>query len=155
MFLFPVLYISNTFLSILADPSNADFWIKVIDVSKLQRYTMMHLKMQNSVITETRYQKLFKFIDGLFKPQGVSTLPTHTSSLDLANRFMDYFSGKVNNLRSVMESPTIQLSRASLSVPSTCTFSEFGLVTQETVRTVILNIHHLNLVLLTHSRLLY
>ena len=33
MFLFPVLYISNTFLSILADPSNADFWIKVIDVS--------------------------------------------------------------------------------------------------------------------------
>ena len=38
-----------------------------------------------------------------------------------------------------MESPTIQLSRASLPVPSTCTFSEFGLVTQETVRTVILN----------------
>ena len=33
MFLFPVLYISNTFLSILANPSNADFWIKVIDVS--------------------------------------------------------------------------------------------------------------------------
>ena len=33
MFLFPVLCISNTFLSILADPSNADFWIKVIDVS--------------------------------------------------------------------------------------------------------------------------
>ena len=33
MFLFPVLYISNTFLGILADPSNADFWIKVIDVS--------------------------------------------------------------------------------------------------------------------------
>ena len=33
MFLFPILYISNTFLSILADPSNADFWIKVIDVS--------------------------------------------------------------------------------------------------------------------------
>ena len=83
--------------------------------------------------------KLFKFIDGLFRPQGVSTLPTHTSSLDLANRFMAYFSGKVNNLRSGMESPTIQLSRASLPVPSTCTFSEFGPVTQETVRTVILN----------------
>ena len=33
MFLFPVLYISNTFLRILADPSSADFWIKVIDVS--------------------------------------------------------------------------------------------------------------------------
>ena len=33
MFLFPVLYISNTFLSILADPSSADFWIKVIDMS--------------------------------------------------------------------------------------------------------------------------
>ena len=33
MFLFTVLYISNTFLSILADFSNADFWIKVIDVS--------------------------------------------------------------------------------------------------------------------------
>ena len=33
MFLFPVLYISNTSVSILADPSNADFWIKVIDVS--------------------------------------------------------------------------------------------------------------------------
>ena len=33
MFLFPVLYICNTFLSILADPSSADFWIKVIDVS--------------------------------------------------------------------------------------------------------------------------
>ena len=33
MFLFPVLYISNTFLSILADPSSAEFWIKVIDVS--------------------------------------------------------------------------------------------------------------------------
>ena len=32
MFLFPVLYISNTFISIHADPSNADFWIKVIDV---------------------------------------------------------------------------------------------------------------------------
>ena len=32
MFLFLVLYISNTFLSILADPSNADFWIKLIDV---------------------------------------------------------------------------------------------------------------------------
>ena len=30
---FPVLYISNTFPSILADPSSADFWIKVIDVS--------------------------------------------------------------------------------------------------------------------------
>ena len=34
MFLFPVLYISNTFLSILADPSSADFWIKVSDVKK-------------------------------------------------------------------------------------------------------------------------
>ena len=33
MFLFPVLYISNTFLSILADHSSADVWIKVIDVS--------------------------------------------------------------------------------------------------------------------------
>ena len=33
MFLFPVLYISNTFLSILADPSSADFRIEVIDVS--------------------------------------------------------------------------------------------------------------------------
>ena len=33
MFLLPVLYISNTFLSIFADPSSADFWIKVIDVS--------------------------------------------------------------------------------------------------------------------------
>ena len=33
MFLFPVLYISNTFVSILADPSSADFWFKVIDVS--------------------------------------------------------------------------------------------------------------------------
>ena len=33
MFLFPILYISNTFLSIFADPSSADFWIKVIDVS--------------------------------------------------------------------------------------------------------------------------
>ena len=33
MFLFPVLYISNTFLSILADPSSTDFWIKVIDMS--------------------------------------------------------------------------------------------------------------------------
>ena len=33
MFLFPVLYISNTFLSILADSSSADFWIKVFDVS--------------------------------------------------------------------------------------------------------------------------
>ena len=32
MFLFLVLYISNTYLSILADPSNADFWIKLIDV---------------------------------------------------------------------------------------------------------------------------
>ena len=42
-------------------------------------------------------------------------------------------------LRSGMESPAIQLSRASLPVPSTCTFSEFGLVTQETVRNVILN----------------
>ena len=33
MFLFPVLYISNTFLSTLADPSSADLRIKVIDVS--------------------------------------------------------------------------------------------------------------------------
>ena len=33
MSLFPVLYISNTFLSILAYPSSADFWIKAIDVS--------------------------------------------------------------------------------------------------------------------------
>ena len=33
MFLFPVLYISNTFHSILADPSSANVWIKVIDVS--------------------------------------------------------------------------------------------------------------------------
>ena len=33
MFLFPFLYISNTFLSILADLSSADFWIKLIDVS--------------------------------------------------------------------------------------------------------------------------
>ena len=32
MFLFPVPYISILF-SILADPSSADFWIKVIDVS--------------------------------------------------------------------------------------------------------------------------
>ena len=30
---FPFPYISNTFLSILADPSSGDFWIKVIDVS--------------------------------------------------------------------------------------------------------------------------
>ena len=35
MFPRPVLYISNTFLSILADPSSADFWIKVTDVFTL------------------------------------------------------------------------------------------------------------------------
>ena len=33
MILLSVHYIPNTLLSILADPSNADFWIKVIDVS--------------------------------------------------------------------------------------------------------------------------
>ena len=33
IFLFPVLYISNTFLRSLADPTNADFWIKLIDAS--------------------------------------------------------------------------------------------------------------------------
>ena len=32
MFLLPVHYISNTFLSILADPSNAETCIRVVDV---------------------------------------------------------------------------------------------------------------------------
>ena len=33
MILLSVHYVSSTFLSIPADPSNADFWIKIIDVS--------------------------------------------------------------------------------------------------------------------------
>ena len=33
MIILSVHYISSTFLSNIADPSNADFWIKIIDVS--------------------------------------------------------------------------------------------------------------------------
>ena len=45
MFPCPDLYISNTCLSILADPSSADFWIKVIDVSTPISFKVIPLKL--------------------------------------------------------------------------------------------------------------
>ena len=69
MFLFPVLYISNTFLSILADPSSADFWIKVTDAStpisfKLPFYRNGNVPKAPNTIGHVRYINIQAWLRG-------------------------------------------------------------------------------------------
>ena len=84
-------------------------------------------------------KQLFKFIDGLFRVKLSSPLPTHVSSLELAQRFSEYFSGKVVGFHSDIDNiPSQPLRYVITEEPSLCNLTEFAPVLPDTVTKIIM-----------------
>ena len=84
-------------------------------------------------------KQLFKFIDDLFKVKSSSPLPKHVSSLELAQRFSAYFSGKIAAFHTDIDNiPSQPVRNAIVVEPSPCSFTEFASVTPDIVTKIIM-----------------
>jgi hypothetical protein len=58
----------------------------------------------------TDQKQLFKLIDGMLHRRSESPLPKHSDSLELANRFVDFFYNKIGTIRKGLEEANLKIS---------------------------------------------
>ncbi|KXJ21300.1 putative RNA-directed DNA polymerase from transposon X-element [Exaiptasia diaphana] len=93
-------------------------------------------------ISDSQQNQLFQLIDCLIKVKTAPPLPSHESTQVLADRFIEFFTNKIRDLKVCLRSST--LAKKELSVPS-CTpkcltsFSEFSVVSNEYIYKLVLN----------------
>lgn len=79
----------------------------------------------------------FKTVKSLLKPNATKQLPTTSSDQQLANDFADFFSDKVEKIRTSLAAMQKDLEAQTPGKPLSCELSEFRLVSAGDVKSII------------------
>ncbi len=84
-------------------------------------------------ITEANQRDLFRVIDRMSSPKVSCNLPEHDNSKDLADSFAQFFSNKIQKLQDRLEASVMPPLSVVINDTCTTTFSDFDMVSEETV----------------------
>ena len=110
--------------------------VKKIEYNKMLANAKKH--HYNTKIVESGHDSkaIAKVIDDILHRNKETKLPKHTSSLELANRFVTYFSDKINGIRESLPKLSCTNDARQLPTPA-CSLSTFECATEEEVSKLI------------------